>query len=52
MKVKRGIKITLLILSIAIFALISFATYSILIIEQAKFEYEMLFLLATILGGV
>jgi peptidoglycan/LPS O-acetylase OafA/YrhL len=52
MKVKRGIKIALLILSFAIVCLVSAATYSILVIEQTKFEYEILLLLAIILGGV
>jgi len=52
MKVKKGIKIALLILSFAIVCLVSTATYSILVIEDAKFEYEILLLLAVILGGV
>ncbi len=52
MKIKKGIKIALLVLSLAIVIFVSFATYSILIIENAKLEYEMLFLLAIILGGV
>ncbi|TBN00844.1 hypothetical protein EYD45_13540 [Hyunsoonleella flava] len=52
MKLKKGIKIALLVLSCVIVIFVSFATYSILIIENAKFEYEMLFLLAIILGGV
>lgn len=52
MKVKKGIKIALLVFSFVIVAFVSVAAYSILIIENAKFEYEMLFLLAIILGGV
>lgn len=52
MKIQKGIKIALLVLSFAIVALVCIASYSILIIENTKFEYEMLFLLATILGGV
>ncbi|SER03870.1 hypothetical protein SAMN05421824_2861 [Hyunsoonleella jejuensis] len=52
MKLKKGIKITLLVLSTAIVAFVIVVSYSILILENTKFEYEMLLLLAAILGGV
>lgn len=51
MKLKKGIKIVLLILSFLIVSFVCLATYMILVIENAKFEYEMLFLVGIILGG-
>ncbi len=52
MKVKKGIKIALLVLSFAFVAMISFAAYTIIIVENEKFDYEMLYFLPMILGGV
>ncbi|MEW4924415.1 hypothetical protein [Algibacter sp. 2305UL17-15] len=52
MKIKQGLKIVLLICSVSVVGLLMAALYSLVIIEDQKFEYSMLMVYAVVLSGI